>query len=341
MIIIVGSPDPDGLATAYALKCILSTVSINSDIIATKKISLSQNRAFVKYINIPLIFNEKLTPHKYDAYIIPDFQNNIVEGISGQIPCAAHIDHHHAAIEKAESDFSLIDPKAGSVSTIISLMLKDYSNNFNSKELTSICTALMFGIQTDTDKFVHATETDLNAIHFLSEHSDREIINKLNGIPMSHKTMKYYNKAMENQYTYKDWHIYGIGYVDAGHRDSIAIISDLLLNRPDTQTAIVYAIVEDKHALFLDVSIRSKSKKLDINSLIKRITSTGGGRNYKGAYQIKLDYFNDCPDKELLFKMVKLTTIEKFKKSKDKTHIPEISKLYESTLKKAFSFFKK
>jgi nanoRNase/pAp phosphatase (c-di-AMP/oligoRNAs hydrolase) len=340
MIIIIGSPDPDALASAYALKCIMSTVSINSDIIITKKLSLSQNRAFVKYLNIPLIFKKTLTPQKYDAYIIPDFQNNIVEGISGHIPCAAHIDHH-IAMDKAEADFSLTNTKAGATSSLISLMIKDYLSNFKDKNLIPICTALMFGIQTDTDKFVHATEIDMNAIHYLSEYSDKEIINKLNGIPMSSATMRYYHKAQENQYIYKDWQIYGIGYVDVKHRDSIAITADLLLNKPDCQTVFVYAIVEDKNDMSLDVSIRSKIKKLDINSLIKKITPTGGGRSYKGAYQIKLDYFMDCPDKELLFKLVGLTTIEKLKKRKDKIHRADVSTLYDSALDKVISFFKK
>ena len=346
MIIIIGSPDPDAVASAYALKCILSTVSVDSDIIISKNMSLPQNKAFVRYLNIPLIFKKTLTPQKYDAYIIPDFQNNIVEGISDHIPCAVHIDHHavradhHAASNKGAADFSLIDPKSGSTSSLISFMVKDYADNFSDKELVSVCTALMFGIQTDTDKYVHATETDINAIHYLAGYSDRKIINKLNGIPVSSVTMGYYNKVKENPYIYKDWHIYGIGYIDVGHRDSIAITADLLLNKPDSQTVIVYAMIEDKNDLYLDVSIRSKLKKLDINSLIKKITPTGGGRAYKGAYQIKLDYFRDCPDKELLFQVVGLATVEKLKKSKDKID-PDISTLYESTLNKIVSLFKK
>ena len=341
MIIIVGSPDPDAIASAYAIKCILSTVSVHSDIIISKKISLSQNNAFVKYLDIPLIFKETLSPQKYDAYIIPDFQNNIIEGITGHIPCAAHIDHHAGAGNREKADFSLIDTKAGSASSIISLMIKDYASKFNAKVLISICTALMFGIQTDTDKYIHATKIDIDAVNFLSEYTHKGIINKLNGIPLSPKTIKYYNKAQENPYIYKDWSIYGIGYVDVNHRDSIAIIADFLLNKPENQTVIVYAIVEDKSELSLDVSIRSKIKTLNINSLIKNITPTGGGRHYKGAYQIKLDYFKDCPDKELLLKIVGLTTVEKLKKSKDKLYKTEITTLYQSALKSVISFFKK
>jgi len=343
MIIILGSPDPDALASAYALKILLSSVSINSDIIISKKISLSQNKAFVKYLGIPLFFKKDLSPHKYDAYIVPDFQTNIIDGISGTIPCAAHIDHHTKTDKKVSSDFSLIKTDSGSTSSLIALMIKDHIPPLNSKDLISASTALMFGIQTDTDKYEHATPIDIEAMRYLSEFSDKDIINKINGIPISPVTMRYYKKATENQHIYKDWRFYGIGFIDIESRDSIAITADLLLKKPDTTTVIVYAIVEEKSRgeFFLDVSFRSKSENLDINALIKNITPTGGGRQYKGAYQIKLDYFHACPDKELLWKTVEITTIEKLKKSHDQIYIHDISSFFSSALKRAASLFRK
>jgi len=343
MIIILGSPDPDALASAYALKILLSSVSISSDIIISKKISLSQNRAFVKYMGIPLSFAKDFTPQKYDAYIVPDFQTNIVDGVTGTIPCAAHIDHHTKTDKKAPADFSLIKTDAGSTSSLIALMIKDHTPPINSKDLISVSTALIFGIQTDTDKYEHATPIDIEALRYLSEFSDKAVINKINGIPISPVTMRYYRKATENQHIYKDWRFYGIGYIDLANRDSLAITADLLLKKPDTNTVIVYALVEDKYRadLFLDVSIRSKSEDLDINALIKKITPSGGGRQYKGAYQIKLDYFRVCSDRDLLWKTVEVTTIEKLKKSRDEIYIHEIETFFSSALKRAASLFKK
>lgn len=342
MIIILGSPDPDALASAHALKIILSSVSINSDILITKKISLPQNKAFVKYLNIPVSFKKNLNHHHYDAYIIPDFQTNIVDGITNHIPCAAHIDHHTKTDNKVFSDFSLIKTDSGSTSSLIALMMKDLSPLPEKKDLISASTALMFGIQTDTDKYEHATSIDINALQYLSEYSDKEIINKINGIPISPVTMSYYKKAASNQHIYKDWKIYGIGYIDVEQRDSIAITADLLLKKPDNETVVVYALVEDKRKedLFLDVSFRSRSENLDINALIKSITPTGGGRQYKGAYQITLDYFKVCPDKEMLWKVVETSTIERLKKSRDGIYISEISTFYSSVLERALRFLK-
>jgi len=343
MIVISGSPDPDALASAHALKILLSSVLINSEIVITKKISLSQNKAFVKYLSIPVLFKKNLTPEKYDAYIVPDFQTNNVEGISNLIPCAAHIDHHTKTDIKMPSDFSLIRTDAGSASSLVAILIKDLLPPLSRKNLISASTALMFGIQTDTDNYEHATPIDIEALRYLSEYSDKKIINKINGIPISPVTMKYYKKAIENQHLYKDWRIYGIGYIDIENRDSIAITADLLLKKPDCKTVIVYALVEDKSRkdLFLDVSFRSRSENLDINAIIKNITNTGGGRQYKGAYQIKLDYFRNCPDKELLWETVETTTLETLKKTRDENYITETSLFNSSSLKRAVAFFKK
>jgi nanoRNase/pAp phosphatase (c-di-AMP/oligoRNAs hydrolase) len=154
--------------------------------------------------------------------------------------------------------------------------------------------------------------------------------------------MRYYKKAASNQHVYKEWNIYGIGYIDVDQRDSIAITADLLLKKPDNETVVVYALVEDKRKeeIFLDVSFRSRSENLDINALIKSITPTGGGRQYKGAYQINLDYFKVCPDKELLWRVVESTTIERLKKSRDGIYINEISTFYSSVLERALRFLK-
>lgn len=342
MIIIPGSPDPDAIASAFALQQLLSSISVNSDIIITKKISLSQNRVFVKYTGINLIYRRKPAPLNYAAYIVPDFQTNIIEGITGHIPCAAHIDHHTITHNVAESDFSLIRTDSGSTSSLVALMLKELRPLFSVKDTGSVSTALMFGIQTDTDKYEHVTHLDIEALNFLSDHADREMINKLNGIPMSPVTMDCYARASANQHIYKDWGIYGIGYIGVEHRDSIAITADLLLKRPGSGTVIVFALVEDrkKEELYLDASFRTRLDTLDINAIIKKITIVGGGRQFKGAYQVNLDYFHHCPDRDQLWRVVETTTLHKLKKARDDVYKQKAEVLLLSAFKKISSILK-
>lgn len=342
MIVIQGSPDPDAIASSFAIKEVLKTQAIHSEIFTSKKVSLSQNKAFIRLLNIPLKTVKSFQSVNSDAYIITDFQSNFVPGLSEKIPCAAHIDHHQKDPDRINSDFTLIRTDSGSTSTLITLLIKNMNINLSDKQIKEISTALMFGIQTDTDSYEHTGDIDLDALRFLSSRADMSIINRLNGIPMSGPTLTFYNKALGKATLYKDWGFYGIGLIEAGERDSIAIVADLLLKKSGLKTIAVYSIVNDpgKHELFLDVSLRTKSSTLDLNSLIKKITPTGGGRIYKGAYQIKLDYFRHAPDRDNIWKMVEDSTLEWLKKSRDAAYLYELTGRTKNLFRKAVSFLK-
>ena len=67
---------------------------------------------------------------------------------------------------------------------------------------------------------------------------------------------------------------------------------------------------------------------LNLNDVIKAITAEGGARKFKGAYQINMDYFSRCPDRALLWDVIRLTTIEVLKKSRDELYITELKGFY-------------
>ncbi|MFC1669941.1 bifunctional oligoribonuclease/PAP phosphatase NrnA [Spirochaetota bacterium] len=341
LIFIKGSPDPDSIASSFALKLICSHLGIKSSIIAEKKISLPQNREFVDKLEIPIEFN-KPNPglDKYDAYIITDHQSAHAEGISGKIPCAIHIDHHEKVKEDINIDYQVINTEVGSTSTIISLLLNDLNIEFNETDFMKVTTALLYGIQTDTDKFTHANKTDYKALDYLSKHFDTSIIKEVSDLPLSEHTIKLLWKAIENQFAYKDWIIAGIGFIDDKHRDSIAIIADILLKGDEITTVIVYAAIKTKEGLSLDASFRAKKENINLNEIIKKISSQGGARKYKGAYQINLDYFAKCPDSELLWELIRLTTNDQLIKARDNIYVTEIQGVFKKMKGKLGNFFK-
>lgn len=342
-IYIPGSPDPDAIASAFAIKMILKHHSIDSDIFAEKRLSLTQNQAFIDKLKIPLIFDKDIDISKYEAYIVPDFQNNRIENISDKIPCAAHIDHHAKSEDSLKADFSLLRTDSGSTSTLVALIIKNLVIDLTEEEMVSMATALTIGIYTDTDRYNNITSLDIEALNFLSEFADWRILQSISNIPVSPETLLYYNEAKLNEVVYKGWGIYGIGYIDAKNRDSIAISADMILNKSDHKVVAVFAIVENYRTweMYLDVSLRSNSKSVDLNRVIKRITPNGGGRRYKGAYQVKLDYFLNAPDRDMLWQVVEATTIETLRRSRDALYITGIENLYSGIKDKVLSYFKK
>jgi len=343
VIYIPGSPDPDAIASAFAIKIILKYHSIEADIFTDKGLSLQQNKAFKKRLKIPLKVGKDISLDKYQAYIVTDFQNNWVEQIGDKIPCAAHLDHHQATKTPVKAEFSLISMDAGSTSTLVALMIKVLNIDLSEKEMKAVSTALTFGIQTDTDKYDNITDLDFEALSYLSPYVDRDILQGINSTPLYPQTVELYDRAIENEIVYKDWAFYGLGYIDANYRDSIAVTADKVLKNLEHKVVAVFAVIENhkKQETYLDVSLRTRNSNVDLNRIIKNITPNGGGRKHKGAYQVKLNYLKNTPDKDLLWQVVEAATLETLRKSRDNLYLTGIQGIYSSVRDKLRSIFTK
>jgi len=341
--LIKGSPDPDAMACSFALKCVCDTLGIKNGIFAEKNISLPQNRALVDKLDIPIKIPFPADLSKFDAYMIFDYQQARIPDISEKLPCAVHIDHHDASAEDVSCDMRIVDSSAGSASTIVALLLKELDLEIGRQAMTRMCTALLYGIETDTDGYSHARKPDYEAIDYISKYSDTSLVKKISSIPLSKKTVSLLWTAMENITLYKDWLITGIGFIDESNRDSMPIIADFLTKREDVALVVVFAAVEKSRGagLALDASFRTKNPGLDLDSIIKGITETGGARKFKGALQIDLDFFTACPDRDALWKIISATMTEALKKRRDGIYISGIKGYYRRLRNRIFWILKK
>src|SRR4030042_3949555 len=130
MICIKGSPDPDSIASSYALSVICSALNIKSRIVSPMKPSLPQNSAFIGDLDIPVHFeefSEKIG--EFEAYCVLDFQTAYINNVTDRIPCAVHIDHHDFLEENIKIDFNLTAEDLGSTSTIFAFIIKHVNDN--------------------------------------------------------------------------------------------------------------------------------------------------------------------------------------------------------------------
>lgn len=343
LIFIKGSPDPDVIASSFALKCICDSINVRSTLFALAEISLPQNQAIVRDLKIPLHIEKALPDlRNYDAYAILDHQSAYVKDLSERLPCAVHIDHHEKIDSPLKIDFEISTGNVGAVSTIMALVLKELNIPVSETTRKQAATALLYGIQTDTDNYHHAGRADFEAVQFLTTLADAEIIARVSDFPLSETAVRLIGKAAAERELYKDWLISGIGFIDESNRDIIAIIADFLLQKTAASTVIVFAVVEKsgKRGMGLDASFRTKNENLDLNDVIKRITAEGGARKFKGAYQVNLDYFRGCPDRELLWQVVSLTTLQVLKRARDGIRLMELRSFYERFKKRIDTIFK-
>ncbi|MFW5860827.1 MAG: DHH family phosphoesterase [Spirochaetota bacterium] len=331
LIYIQGSPDPDAMASSFALQQLARMYGCEGVIAAMSGPSLPQNRELMDKIGIEFgIWKSLPSLSKFDGYAVLDYQTARVQDLSRKIPCLIHIDHHVEADDDVEVRLKFLSDNVGSTSTVMAHLVKELQPSFDEGLMKRIATALVFGIQNDTDNYTHASKLDYDALEFLAMYSDGSLLASIMEVPLSGETVRLLRKAVSSQVYYRDWIMAGVGYVEENNRDSIAIIADFLLVNNEVEMVVVFALVfkDNHHKLQLDASFRTNEEDLDLDYLIKEITSDGGGRRYKGAYQVNLDYFSFCPDMDKLWEVVHMTTIEALKKKRDMIQLVELKSFY-------------
>lgn len=322
VVVVKGSPDPDALAAAFAVRLFAETLGVKVRIIAPERLSLPQNRNFVRLLGIPLKLHADPAGwrRKADAYGVVDHQSAAVTGLEG-MPCVFHLDHHQPLGDKdgIMPAFRLVEQTAGATCTILARLFSGLRTPLEPDRMRRIATALLFGILTDTDNLAHGGQADLDAIHYLTAFADQAIIRKLLGAAVSERTMDLYRQAREHGERYKDWLFTGAGTIDAGERDSLALVADMLLKEEHPELVAVYALVRSANgkSITLDASLRCHDPRLNMDRLIKNITANGGARHHKGAFQVPLDYFLAAAEPERLWQLVSAATIAQLKKQRD------------------------
>jgi nanoRNase/pAp phosphatase (c-di-AMP/oligoRNAs hydrolase) len=314
LCIIKGHPDPDSIASSMAFKYLASQYSIDTDILYFDKISHAENKALVKTLEIELIqYVPEFDFGKYDFFVFNDTPtNDLPVNIKENIDTLALIDHHKNT-GTVKSKFMDIRENYGSTCTIYAEYIKNGPFPFetSNKDHTRLATAVLYGIRSDTDRLLMAKEEDLLAGAYLSTYADKELLTIISEQSISSKSMDILQLALQNKEISGNFIIAGVGYVREEDRDGIAQAADYLLKREGIETVVVYGIVGGE---VIDGSLRTISRTLDPDKWLKELFGTssegkfyGGGRHDKGGFQVPLSMFALCPDKDMLWNVVKHT----------------------------------
>jgi len=292
-ISVLGSPDPDGLASAWALKVIARHAGVNADIFYFEELSRPDNTEFLHVLDIPArkATNDALEDGRYEGYAAVDRQNPTLP-VPVEIPLLVHIDHHAGSETKAL--FSYRREDVGSTSAIMTWLLMPFFDTIftNDDERRRLCTALMFGIRTDTMDFITATQKDFKASAFISPFTDKCTIRKLCATPLGVPFLKTLKQALDSMKVKESMLVAYAGNVQPKARDSIGQTADFLLRVEGVETAIVFGLVKG----FVVGSLRTKSDSLDTAKILEdalrpvvKGTVDCGGRRFAGGFQIPLD----------------------------------------------------
>lgn len=303
-IVIFGSPDPDAIASAFALSFILKQLEVKSKIYIEKEISFANNQMMVNTLDIPLF---KLSEAKdIKNYAIVDYQYQQIEGAK----CLIHFDHHKEMPSQAV--YSEIDISLGSTSTLITSLIQEMEIKEH-KSLPKISLGLAYGIYTDTKSFYQAGPRDFEALAYLKKYYDGEAFAQLIHVKHSVQTMEVIRKALEENQVRGTFSYSGIGYISPEYRDSLAIAADFLLSQEGILNVLVFGIIEDQDDI--NGCFRTNDSSIDVDKFMKSFAchGTGGGRKNAGGFQEPLGFFEGCHSKDKVWELVKLTVEERIK----------------------------
>lgn len=320
-VAIRGYPDPDSIASAWAHRRIAEKLGVSCDVIHFDPLSRPENRAMVNLLDLKI---RKVTDAAelsgYDAYSLVDANEARLPPGAPELACLTIVDHHRpSAAPRAR--FVDLREDVGATSTIYSeyLRLGPVGLPEDKKKARALATALAYGIRSDTEELVRATPEDLEALASLQNAVDLDILASLAHASITPRTMEIIETALAAGQVEGTLIFAGVGHVREDDRDAIGQTCDFLLRREGISTAIVYGIVGGE---IVDGSLRTRSATFDPDEWLKETFGHdpqtnrpyGGGRRGAGGFQIPLGLLGHCPNRELLWDIVRATVEDRILK---------------------------
>lgn len=298
-IFLQDNPDPDAIASGFALKRIAEKYDIKSNIYYGGNIGRQQNKTLVNLLETDLVRLKtadevQKTISSFDKVALIEAsipsKNNILP--ANMVPNII-IDHHQTDFSLVKGEFVEILPKIGATSTIMTRYLR----HLDIVPDPHLATALRYGIRVDTCGFTRNTTTeDLDAAAYLSPLLDAALLNQIENPPMSAETIDIIGRTIRNREIRGSYLISFVEFIT--DRDALPQAAELMLHMEGVSTVLVFGIDKDK----VQLSARSMDSRINLAYLLQKAFGfmNAGGHATMAAGCIDLGIFGDVTDKKSL-----------------------------------------
>ncbi|MCX7984077.1 MAG: hypothetical protein N3A63_04135 [Bacteroidetes bacterium] len=255
-------PDPDALASAFALQYLAYHVGIRSKIVYGGHIGRSENREMVRLLKIPA---KKLRTSDFRHYphialvdTQPGFENN---SFPPKRKASIVIDQHSTAHEVV-ADFILIDTEAGSTSALLGreLLAKGF------EVPVKLATALVYGILSDTLEFSRTTKRETIDTYFeLLPLADMRLLARIQNPSRPRRFFGEMVRGIQNALVRQRLIVSHLGVVE--NPDLVAQMADFLL----TCEGIQWAFCTGRYGDTLHFSLRTHLTDVDAATILRSI----------------------------------------------------------------------
>ncbi len=273
------NPDPDALASATALVDIARGLGCPASVYYFGNINHQENRAMVNLLDLELTKLESSGPlADVGGIALVDHGR---PGVNDGLPESTTVDiviDHHPPRGLVDGAFVDLHSDVGATSTL----LARYLDRLDVPLRPLTATALLYGIQVDTDHFVRgATERDFNAASLLLPQVDWDLLEQIESPTISSETFETIARAIDNRTEYGPVITSCVG--ELTDRDALAQAADRLLNLEGTTTTLVFGIQDG----VVYCSGRARGSDIDLGETLRlafdHIGSAGGHDNMAGA----------------------------------------------------------
>ncbi len=268
LLLLQDDPDPDGIASALALRAIIGRNRISAPIGAFGQVTRPENVAMTKHLDIVVNTLTEEDLKQYDAVALLDVQPYH----SPLIPLSvdAVIDHHPKRSHYT-SLFKDIRPRYGATSTIMTQYLLASKTPISQR----LATALLYGIKTDTQLLGRdTTPMDVAAFATLYPMANQATMRRIDRPQIPRDDLNAFSIALQESFIDEE-----VIYAHMGpltRDDVIPYFADLCLEVENVQWSVASGIFDGN----LIISIRTYGESLNAGEVTKtafEIFGSAGG----------------------------------------------------------------
>ncbi|WP_435360750.1 DHH family phosphoesterase [Haloarchaeobius sp. DFWS5] len=273
------NPDPDAIASAVGLARLAEAVGTPAVACYYGEISHQENRAMVNLLDLDL---RNLEPDadlgEFAGFALVDHSR---PGVNDQLPEELHVDiviDHHPPRGAIQGRYQDLRYDVGSTSTL----LTDHFSRFGVPFDETISTALLYGIQVDTQDFAREVSTlDFEAAATLLPYVDEAMLERIESPSISGDTLDTLARAIGGREVRGSVLVTGAGGIN--DRDALPQAADKLLTMDGITTTLVYGFMDDT----VFISARAQGTDIDLGETLRsafdQIGSAGGHADMAGA----------------------------------------------------------
>jgi nanoRNase/pAp phosphatase (c-di-AMP/oligoRNAs hydrolase) len=277
------NPDPDAIASAVALRHLLTEkLDVEAHVVYQGIIGRAENKALVRYLGNPF---RRLTTSDLrcsDCIALVDAQPGAGNfTLPPESSVAIVIDHHPRRDAVGSAAFADVRPEVGATSTI----LTEYLQTAGLKPSQPIATALFYGIKADTMGLIRSTNpADAAAFCYLQSQVDMEALARIEHAQVPADYYKSFVLALQSARVYEGVVVAYLGPVD--YPDLGAEMADILLRLKGIRWVVCIGTYSD----LVMVSVRTRNRQ-GAGQLVQEIIGdrgTAGGHGTMAGGQVPM-----------------------------------------------------